>query len=230
MAMQSRAGKPKWEKEDFFPIITRIIEHEHQMIPRFIRRDEIVAQLLKDSEARKLVNVQELELWAGNMIDWFSAHFTLYKNGDKRFVRWGSFFDRFERTEIQGHPAYKPIRTDAIHIFPDEVDDKLVFREGAMKQVLVNAYERDPNARKQCIAKYGCECFICKFSFGASYGKVADGLIHVHHLRQLSMIRKEYAVDPTRDLRPVCPNCHAVLHLRNPAYSIEEVVVFLSGS
>jgi|ERR1700734_3962751 len=55
------------------------------------------------------------------------------------------------------------------------------------------------------------------------------GFIHVHHLRQLSDIRKEYLVDPIKDLRPVCPNCHAVLHLRNPAYSIEDVLAFLAA-
>ncbi len=86
---------------------------------------------------------------------------------------------------------------------------------------------RDPNARRQCIAKHGPKCCICKFSFRARYGKVADGFIHVHHVRQLSNIRKSHIVDPIKDLRPVCPNCHAVLHLTNPAYSIEKVRSFL---
>ena len=66
--------------------------------------------------------------------------------------------------------------------------------------------------------------------FSERPGHPPDGFIHVHHLRQLSEIRKEYLVDPIKDLRPVCPNCHAVLHLRNPAYSIEEVLAFLEGN
>lgn len=33
---------------------------------------------------------------------------------------------------------------------------------------------------------------------------------------------------PIHDLRPVCPNCHAMLHKRNPAYSIEELKGFLT--
>jgi len=99
-----------------------------------------------------------------------------------------------------------------------------------MRQVIGTAYERDCGARQKCIAKYGTNCFICKFSFGTEYGKVADGFIHVHHLRELSKIRKEYVIDPTKDLWPVCPNCHAVLHLRNPAYTVEEVLAFLGST
>ncbi|WP_422678748.1 hypothetical protein [Christiangramia echinicola] len=36
-------------------------------------------------------------------------------------------------------------------------------------------------------------------------------------------MRKEYNVDPIRDLIPVCPNCHFMLHKRTPAFTIEEL-------
>jgi predicted HNH restriction endonuclease len=39
----------------------------------------------------------------------------------------------------------------------------------------------------------------------------------------LASIGKEYVVNPVKDLRPVCSNCHAVIHLRQPPYSIDEV-------
>lgn len=110
---------------------------------------------------------------------------------------------------------------------PDELDEVPSFLEGARYQVTVNAYERDPRARQLCIAKHGSACVICGFTFGAVYGTVAEGFIHVHHLRPLSEIGKEYEVDPIEDLRPVCPNCHAVLHRRQPAFSIDEVKAFL---
>jgi hypothetical protein len=55
------------------------------------------------------------------------------------------------------------------------------------------------------------------------------GLIHVHHSLQLSRVGKDYKVDPVADLRPVCPNCHAVIHHRpEQPYSIEEVQSFLA--
>jgi predicted HNH restriction endonuclease len=105
--------------------------------------------------------------------------------------------------------------------------DAMGLREGSVMKRLSKSYVRDQNARRQCIAKYGTKCFICKFSFRARYGRVADGFIHVHHVRPLSDIGEEHSVDPVKDLRPVCPNCHAVLHMSDPPYSIEEVSAFL---
>ena len=111
-----------------------------------------------------------------------------------------------------------------------DVSGEDIIREGAMVQVLFNTYERDRLAREKCIQKYGRNCYVCGFSFRAVYGKFADGIIHVHHLRPLAQIRKEYVVDPIAHLRPVCPNCHSVLHWRTPAYSIEELRCFLRRS
>ncbi len=121
---------------------------------------------------------------------------------------------------------------DRDSFFPEEVAERdRSLAEGAVRRVLVNAYERNPEARRLCIAHYGPICCICKFNFGNVYGKLVDGFIHVHHLRSLSEVGEEYAVDPIRDLRPVCPNCHAVLHLHGkvPAYRIEEVQTLLGG-
>jgi hypothetical protein len=113
---------------------------------------------------------------------------------------------------------------------PEEVGGETRFTEGALRTILVNAYERDPAARRRCIAAHGTSCCVCGFAFGAVYGSVAEGHIHVHHLRPLSEVGEGHRVDPGVDLRPICPNCHAVVHLRKPPFSIEEVRSFLSGS
>ncbi len=56
------------------------------------------------------------------------------------------------------------------------------------------------------------------------YGVAARQLIHVHHVKLLSRLGAGYKVDAVADLRPVCPNCHAVIHARFPEpYLIEEV-------
>lgn len=104
------------------------------------------------------------------------------------------------------------------------------YREGSLRRVYVNVYERNPAARAQCIAHHGLRCSVCEMSFLEKYGPVAGGLIHVHHLVPLSGINEEYEIDPVHDLRPVCPSCHAVIHLRTPPYEIEEVQQLLSNA
>lgn len=110
----------------------------------------------------------------------------------------------------------------------DEIEAKNTLIEGARREVLVNAYERNPIARTRCLEFYGLRCVVCNVDFGERYGAVAKGFIHVHHLRQLSTIDQEYEVDPVHDLRPVCPNCHAVIHMAEPPYTVEQVRAFLN--
>ena len=107
--------------------------------------------------------------------------------------------------------------------FQEEVGLQESFVEGATFVVQVNAFERSPSARKKCIDYYGFTCTVCGFDFGAAYGSSAEGYCHVHHLKPLSSIGEEYIIDPVKDLCPVCANCHSVIHLRQPPYSIQEV-------
>jgi 5-methylcytosine-specific restriction enzyme A len=112
--------------------------------------------------------------------------------------------------------------------FPEEFSEDDVFVEGASKKVLVNKYERDPQARKKCIQHYGSICVVCNFDFEDHYGSIGEGFIHVHHLKPISEIGEEYKIDPILDLRPVCPNCHAMLHKGKPTFSIEELKRMIS--
>ena len=94
--------------------------------------------------------------------------------------------------------------------------------EGAKKQIIINAYERSSQARKECLDYYGTKCQVCDFDFEKVYGEIGKDFIHVHHLIELSSIGQNYNINPIEDLRPVCPNCHAMLHKKRPAYNIEE--------
>ncbi|MBE4909203.1 HNH endonuclease [Bacillus luteolus] len=107
--------------------------------------------------------------------------------------------------------------------YPDEVTGTL--EEGKRKTISVNVYERNPIARKKCMDYYGAECQVCKMNFEDTYGKVGRDFIHVHHIIPLHEIQQDYIVDPIKDLIPVCPNCHAMLHRKeNGAYlSIEQL-------
>lgn len=106
---------------------------------------------------------------------------------------------------------------------PDEFESECSRSEGAANQQIVTQYKRDVVARALCVRHYGARCEVCKMEFGSRYGPIAEGFIHVHHLKPLHERGGTYIVDPVVDLRPVCPNCHAVIHLDGECRSIEEV-------
>jgi 5-methylcytosine-specific restriction protein A len=94
--------------------------------------------------------------------------------------------------------------------------------EGAAMQVTVTIYERSRVARELSVRHHGCKCSVCGFNFESFYGEIGRDYIHVHHLVPIAKIGEKYVIDPIKDLIPVCPNCHAMLHT-NPPPSIEDL-------
>jgi len=107
--------------------------------------------------------------------------------------------------------------------FEEEINKEEKLKEGFTKQITVNIYERNSIARTKCIEHFGSICKVCDFDFEKKYGEIGNGFIHVHHIVDISLVNDEYEVDYTTDLIPVCPNCHAMLHKKKPAYKIEEL-------
>ena len=99
----------------------------------------------------------------------------------------------------------------------------IIFKEGSLKQIQVNAYERNPQARKKCLEKHGYSCKCCGFNFEVVYGELGKNFIHVHHVTPLSQIKMTYILNPETDLIPVCANCHAMIHRKVPPYTIDEI-------
>jgi 5-methylcytosine-specific restriction enzyme A len=125
-------------------------------------------------------------------------------------------------------PTYITNDTQDQFLFPDQINTNTIYSEGSVSKILVNSYERNLGARKICIDHHGARCSICNIKFEEIYGAIGKNFIHVHHLKPISEINKEYIVDPIIDLIPVCPNCHAMIHQRKPPYSIDEIRMFLS--
>jgi len=109
--------------------------------------------------------------------------------------------------------------------FPDELptDTTIVLYEGIKRTITVNSYERNSKARELCVKHWKAICAVCDFDFEKTYGEIGNGFIHVHHLIPVSRIGKTYQVDPINDLRPVCPNCHSMLHRQEPPLAVDEL-------
>jgi 5-methylcytosine-specific restriction protein A len=85
--------------------------------------------------------------------------------------------------------------------------------EGRLVESWSSRRERDPKNRERCIKAYGPQCAVCDMTFLEEYGIIGDGFIHVHHENPLGGVASDgIQQDAIKDLRPVCPNCHAMLH------------------
>lgn len=141
-------------------------------------------------------------------------------------ARWSHLFTKAEltiaRNRLRGipHSAESVRRVERpVDSYPDEVRPGESFDEGSKRTVQINAYERDQRARAICIAHYGARCYVCQFVFSKIYGALGQGYIHIHHLTPVAKGGR-VKTNPIVDLRPVCPNCHAMLHREEPPMPI----------
>jgi len=149
-----------------------------------------------------------------NALTSLSAHLDYYENVSKtNVVKRRKIYDLF----------LKKLDNKSQYVFPDEIDEREKFLEGKSKKVFVNVFERNTAARQKCIDYYGYQCQICRFDFEKKYGELGKNFIHVHHVVDISIIGNEYELNPISDLIPVCPNCHAMLHKKKPAYLLDEI-------
>lgn len=218
--------------EKVFPVIEQAIR-EINLIYEWATRDMIVDYLLKNADFSQLIDTKtnKDELWVfGNMVDWFSASFTrnneLISAYKKEIER-----KKLDSKSVNGkNRKVWAYRVSAFRSTEEVVGLCNVFFEGNVSRVIVNRYERDARARQKCIDHYGLDCKACDMNFELFYGDLGKGFIHVHHKKELNSISHEYEVNPIEDLVPVCPNCHAMLHKRKPAFTIEELRKLLKKS
>ena len=158
----------------------------------------------------------ELDSWGGR--EWWSVWSFGYRGvGDSKSFAWEMLPEVAEALEILGwvSPEEKQVA--------EEIPPRGQLVEGATRRVVVNAYERNQSARRECIQHFGSKCTVCNIDLAVIYGPIAQGFVHIHHLKPLSEITEEYEVDPFVDLCPVCPNCHSIIHLGGRNRSIQEV-------
>lgn len=133
----------------------------------------------------------------------------------------GSFFWQL-RSEL--YEALQEIEQVSVQMEPSDFPFEMeMYFEGQKKEIIVTVSKRDLQARQKCIDHFGAFCHVCGFNFRIVYGEEFKEKIVVHHILPLAEIGEEYRVDPIQDLVPVCPNCHLVIHSKQPAYTLQEV-------
>lgn len=143
---------------------------------------------------------------------WDRSGYIIFSNEDELKIPGVSVAKRINVPKgISSLNGYKRVIHDVQ--LPEDLPDGVEYQEGTVQQIKVNRYERDKKAREACLSHYGYVCQVCYVRLSDIYGAIAETLIHVHHIKPISEIGESYIVDPVTDLIPVCPNCHAVIHL-----------------
>ena len=173
----------------------------------------------------------------------FAAACVLRANGPKQFVFLGLAHcveppvsetspgqDGAPRQQFRFRLALDSAETTPTMDWVDPANQDFESTEGNLKKRWTTVRERNPKARQACIDYWGYKCVVCGMSFGEKYGDLGEGFIHVHHLLPIADSDGERQVDPVEELRPVCPNCHAMLHRKRPPLSIQELQKHLGHS
>lgn len=132
---------------------------------------------------------------------------------------------KWSRLFVAAVVALLPVQADAEGPTP-----AVGFVEGGATTVQTTRYERDRRNRAAAIATWGCKCQACGLDLSHRYGDAAKGFIEVHHTTPVSVLEPGTVVDPARDLVPLCPNCHAVAHRREPPFTIQEIRSMLGSN
>ena len=155
------------------------------------------------------INVADITLWPEKWYA-FEARVTkmpIFEDGEPDYVEvvkdWGSL--------MMGMVL---VLADIVPI--EEKQNQQGYSEGDVRRIEANRSERNPLNRKLCLTAKGYNCVICGFDFERVYGELGHHFIHVHHIKPVSQVGVGYIINPIKDLIPVCPNCHAMLHRSDP--------------
>ena len=115
--------------------------------------------------------------------------------------------------------------TKTPEIFSRTYESEATFlkEEGASYETFGTKYERNPINREICLRSKEFRGSVCGVNLEDEYGEIAHNFIEVHHTIPVSSYGESRLIDPIAELFPVCPNCHAIIHRRNPSYSIAEL-------
>jgi len=111
-------------------------------------------------------------------------------------------------------------RKKTIYVYSEEA----MVSEGKIDKKETVVKKRSKKLRDAAISHYSkkdgtLHCAVCDFVFENKYGSLGKGFIEIHHEEPLYQYSDDgfesYVSDAIEKLKPVCPNCHRMLHRDN---------------
>ena len=190
-------------------------ESMERFLPRFMEKYMNI-NVYSIYDVHDLEFLQNIHDQIKNKTEWkeYNArkHGSTFTSGLKCYIE-------FHQSDYYPSKLYDKVEQESV-----EMENTPIHVEGKVYESHSVGFERNLKAREECLRHYGCKCSVCGFDFEKEYGEIGRGFIEVHHIVPLSTIREEYVVDPIRDLRPLCSNCHSMVHRREPVIELEELM------
>lgn len=195
-------------------------ESLERYLPRFMetRMGIVVNSIYDILDLNRLQNIYDR---IKNNREWMSynthSHASTFTSGLKCYMQF-----------IQSD--YYPVKKELSKSLDSTIDNDLTVEESGVHtegHVFVShcvGYERNRKARQECLKHYGYKCAVCGFDFEKEYGPIGHEFIEVHHIVPVSSIGKAYVVNPVLDLRPLCSNCHSMIHRNSQVLTIDELI------
>ena len=175
-----------------------VIKYGSQAKPYFYSLGFIDILKIENTEFKNDV-IEKFIKWTKNL---------KYFDVTKKFVEDQKYLKRFELL-IHRDQIPKKIIT-AENLFEDNLKE---FAEGFKTEIIT-----ENSFRSQALIKLAKKmlqnptCIICNFNFEETYGTHGKGFIEMHHIKPISDGKR---ISKIEDLRPVCSNCHRMLHKGN---------------
>ncbi|MEM1212720.1 MAG: HNH endonuclease [Planctomycetota bacterium] len=128
--------------------------------------------------------------------------------------------ERFSSANLASNPEWISLFQSPTHSATqgDSEAESIRKMEGTHREVLSNKPERSAALRMACLQHFGdMRCQACNMDFVERYQESLDSPpIDVHHRYPLERGVRE--TDAKRDLIPLCPNCHRMVHCLGEPY------------
>ena len=109
------------------------------------------------------------------------------------------------------------------------VIDDVVIREGQLGTRTSEYRVRSQRLRDAAVDYYSdsgrIPCHACEFDFSSAYDVIGQGYVQIHHLIPVSFLSGEPLdlEEALANVRPLCANCHQMVHTKRPPLPIEEI-------
>lgn len=146
------------------------------------------------------------------------------------FIQWTKkvetypILEKFERDQKANQRfellVHQSLLNEENKYVPKPKSNQSSFDEGFKHEIIKEVTYRNRKIVALAKEKHGTVCEVCQFDFGITYGSHGIGFIEMHHLYPIYNGKRKTTIE---DLRPICANCHRMLHKGKKLLSIEEL-------